>query len=86
MLDVIHGFQKKHCHKGLSDKEDQTAHSVKPQHHRSDQDTDQYPDRYDDVVVLRSERFGLLYRSVLCGSVSFGNRELHRALRTELSP
>ena len=27
MLDVIHRFQKKHCHKGLSDKEDQSAYS-----------------------------------------------------------
>ena len=37
MLDVIHGFQKKDCHKGLSDKEDQPAHSEKPQHHHSHQ-------------------------------------------------
>ncbi len=33
----------------------------------------QFPDGYDDVVVLRSKRIGLLYRSVLCGSISFGN-------------
>ena len=46
----------------------------------------QYPDRYDDVVVFRSKRAGLLYRSVLCGSFSIGNRELHRALRTEKKP
>ena len=45
MLDVIHGFQKKDCHKGLSDKEDQPAHSVKPQHHHSDQDTDAAPNQ-----------------------------------------
>ena len=45
MLDVIHGFQKKDCHKGLSDKEDQPAHSVKPQHYHSDQDTDVAPNQ-----------------------------------------
>ena len=43
MLDVIHGFQKKHCYKGLSNKEDQPAQSVKPQHHHSDQETDAAP-------------------------------------------
>ena len=45
MLDVIHRFQKKHCHKGLSDKEDQPAYSEKPQHHYSDQDTDVAPNQ-----------------------------------------
>ena len=36
MLDLIHGFQKKHRNIGLSNKEDQPAQSVKPQHHHSD--------------------------------------------------
>ena len=45
MLDVIDGFQKKHCHKGLSNKEDQPAQSVKPHHHHSDQDTDSAPNQ-----------------------------------------
>ena len=45
MLDVIHGFQKKHRNKGLSNKEDQPAQSVKPQHHHSDQETDATPNQ-----------------------------------------
>ena len=45
MLDVIHRFQKKHCHKGLSDKEDQSTQSVKLQHHYSDQETDAVPNQ-----------------------------------------
>ena len=45
MLDVIHGFQKKHRNKGLSNKEDQPAQSVKSQHHYSDQETDATPNQ-----------------------------------------
>ena len=55
MLDVIHGFQKKDCHKGLSDKEDQPAQSVKPQHHHSDQETDAVPNHEFIAEVPKTE-------------------------------